>query len=105
MHPWYQGRLLRGLEIVVKVGKGWREEGPSRQGKLSKSGQIGKRGFVQGTVNGPVWSPGMAWKTRKAVTGGPRGRKRGVRQNRNGLRRQLSQTPPFTDDGPKTSGT
>lgn len=40
--------------------------------------------------------------TRKAVSSGPGERRRDIGRNQNGLRSQLSQTPQFTDDGPKT---
>lgn len=44
-----------GLEIVVKL----RNRGRTFQaGEVSKNRQRGRRGFVQGTVNSPIWPPG-----------------------------------------------
>lgn len=105
MHPWYQGRLLRGLEIVVKVGKGVERGRTFQATEVEQKWTDREERFCSGHSK---WSSLASWdglEDQESCHRGPHGRKRGSRQNRNGLRRQLSQTPPFTDDGPKMSGT
>lgn len=43
-----------GLEIVVKL----RNRGRTFQAGEGDQEQTGRRGFVQGTVNGSIWPPG-----------------------------------------------